>query len=95
MSFWFLIMAAALSLLGAFFHGVIGGRLYMQNINSSELESLTKSLSLVSWHVFTIFLLVSTFTFGYLAYYPEVSSVAYAIIAVSYTHLTLPTMVQV
>ena len=83
MSFWFLIMAAALSLLGAFFHGVIGGRLYMQNINSSELESLTKSLSLVSWHVFTIFLLVSTFTFGYLAYYPEVSSVAYAIIAIN------------
>jgi len=83
MSFWFLIMAAALSLLGAFFHGVIGGRLYMQNINSSELESLTKALSLVSWHVFTIFLLVSTFTFGYLAYYPEVSSVAYAFIAIN------------
>ncbi|MEJ6745160.1 MAG: hypothetical protein QNK66_10310 [Porticoccaceae bacterium] len=83
MSFWFLMMAAALSLLGAFFHGVIGGRLYMQNINSSEMESLTKSLSLVSWHIFTIFLLVSTFTFGYIAYYPEVSSVAYAFIAIN------------
>jgi hypothetical protein len=77
------MMAAALSLLAAFFHGVIDGRLYMQNINSSEMESLTKSLSLVSWHIFTIFLLVSTFTFGYIAYYPEVSSGAYAFIAIN------------
>ena len=58
LGFWLLMAAAALSLLGAFFHGVIGGRMNMDNINRTDLEPLSKSLSLVSRHVFTIFLLV-------------------------------------
>ena len=83
MNFWFLIMGARLSLVGASIHGVYGSRLYMENINNSAMEPLIKSLSLVSWHVFTIFLLVSTFTLGYLAYYPNFSNVAYPIIAIN------------
>jgi len=55
-NFWFLMMGAGLSLVSALLHGVLGGQLYMENINSSAMEPLTKSLSLVSWHVFAIFL---------------------------------------
>ena len=63
LGFWLLMAAAALSLFGAFFHGVIGVRVYMDNINRTDLEPLSKSLSLVSWHVFTIFLLVGAISF--------------------------------
>ena len=63
LAFWLLMTAAALSLFGAFFHGVFGGRMYMDNINRTDLEPLSKSLSLVSWHVFTIFLLVGSISF--------------------------------
>ena len=63
LGFWLLMAATALSLFGAFFHGVIGGRMYMDNINRTDLEPLGKSLSLVSWHVFTIFLLVGAMSF--------------------------------
>jgi hypothetical protein len=63
LGFWLLMAAAALSLFGAFFHGVVGGRMYMDNINRTDLEPLSKSLSLVSWHVFTIFLLVGAISF--------------------------------
>jgi len=34
-----------------FFHGVAGQTKYMDNIYKSEMEPLTKSLSLVSWHM--------------------------------------------
>ena len=61
--FWLLMAAGALSLFGAFFHGVLGGRMYMNNINNADLEPLGKSLSLVSWHIFTIFLLVGAVSF--------------------------------
>ena len=59
MELWMLFGAALLSLFGAFFHGVLGHRLYMGNVNASDLEPLGKSLSLVSWHMFTIFLILS------------------------------------
>ena len=58
-----LMVAAAIALVGAAFHGYVGGRLYMQNIRESQLAPLTQSLSLVSWHMFTVFLLVSGITF--------------------------------
>jgi glucan phosphoethanolaminetransferase (alkaline phosphatase superfamily) len=63
LGFWLLMAAAALSLFGAFFHGVVGGKMYMNNINTTDLEPLSKSLSLVSWHVFTIFLFVGAISF--------------------------------
>ena len=84
MSFWFLMMAAATVVSRRFVSWrLLADSLYMQNINSSAMEPLTKSLSLVSWHVFTIFLVVSTCTFGYIAYNPEVSTAAYPIIAIN------------
>ena len=48
MNEWFLIGGAVLSLVGMIFHGVVGGRVYMGNVNDSNMEDLTKSLSLMS-----------------------------------------------
>ena len=36
--FWLLMVASALSLFGAFFHGMVGGRMCKNNINNSNLE---------------------------------------------------------
>ena len=83
MNYWFLITGASVALVGAFFHGVVGQKIYMGNINKSELESLTKSLSLVSWHVFTIFLFISALTLFFIAYNPELAPAAYPIIGVN------------
>ena len=80
MEFGLLIGAALLSLMGALFHGVAGHRLYMGNINASDLESLTKILSLVSWHTFTIMLLVGAGTLACVAYNPAMKLMAYPII---------------
>ena len=86
---WFLLSASIISLVGMAFHGVAGQKIYMGNINRSDLESLTKSLSLVSWHIFTIFLLVSAIVLAYVAYYPEFALVTYPIIGVNALGSTL------
>ena len=83
MEFWFLIIAALISVAGALFHGVVGQKKYMGNIYQSDLQALSKSLSLVSWHVFTIYLLVSAVILVYIAYYPSSSAAAYPIIIVN------------
>ncbi|MDA8589735.1 hypothetical protein N9X48_00010 [Luminiphilus sp.] len=80
MEFGLLIGAALLSLVGALFHGVAGHRLYMGNINASNLEPLAKTLSLVSWHTFTIMLLVGAGTLACVAYNPTMNLMAYPII---------------
>ena len=80
MEFGLLVGAALLSLMGALFHGVAGHRLYMGNINASDLESLAKILSLVSWHTFTIMLLVGAGTLACVAYNPAMKLMAYPII---------------
>ena len=48
MDYWLLMSGAALSLAGMVIHGYIGGRIYMANINMSDMQPLTKSLSLVA-----------------------------------------------
>ena len=68
MDYWFLMLGAVLSLAGMVFHGFIGGKIYMGNVNKSDLEPLAKSLSLISWHIFTIFLFVSAVILSYSAY---------------------------
>ena len=80
MEFGLLIGGALLSLVGALFHGVAGHRLYMGNINGSDLEPLAKTLSLVSWHTFTIMLLVGAGTLTCVAYNPAMNLMAYPII---------------
>ena len=81
MDHWLMIGASALSLFGAFFHGVPGARIYLGNINGSTLESLGKSLSAVSRHIFTIFLTVSGSTFLAVDFDRASASAAWPLIA--------------
>jgi len=80
---WYLISGAIISLVGMLFHGVAGQKIYMSNIYKSEMEELTKSLSLASWHVFTIFLLISALTLFFIAYNPELAIAAYPVIGIN------------
>lgn len=83
MNYWFLMLGAVLSLAGMAFHGFVGGKIYMGNINKSDLEPLTKSLSLISWHIFTIFLFVSAVTLIYSAYNSSFAIAVYPVIVVN------------
>ena len=89
MSYWFFVSASFISLGSAIFHGFVGARIYLDNISQSDMTKLTKSLSLLSWHVFTIFLLVSAVTFAWLAYYPRFESAAYPLIGINFLGATL------
>ena len=78
----YLVTAAALiALAGALFHGVVGGKIYMGHIKSSELMPLTQSLSLVSWQMFTVFLVVSGVTLLCVAMKPDLALLAYPVLA--------------
>ena len=83
MDYWFLMLGAVLSLAGMVFHGFVGGKVYIGNINKSDLEPLTKSLSLISWHIFTIFLFVSAVTLIYSAYNSSFAIAVYPVIVVN------------
>ena len=83
MGYWFLRLGAALSLAGMVFHGFIGGKIYMENVNRSDLEPLTKSLSLISWHIFTVFFFVSAVTLSYSAYNAGFVIAVYPVIVVN------------
>ena len=72
-----------LGLIGMLFHGVLGHKVYVGNVNKSDMESITKSLSLVSWHIFTIFLFVGSVTLFYIAYNPDFAIAAYPVIGVN------------
>ena len=83
MEYWFLIIAGLMSFIGMLFHGIAGHLKYIGAINDSALEPLTKSLSLVSWHVFTIFLFVGSAVLIYVAYNPATSLALYPVIVVN------------
>jgi uncharacterized membrane protein len=83
MEYWFLITSAILSLVGMLFHGVVGQKVYMGNINKSEMAPMTKSLSLVSWHIFTIFLFISAATLFYVAFNPGLVVAIYPVIGIN------------
>ena len=80
---WYLVIGTLISLVGALFHGAAGQKKYMGKIYKSEMEELTKSLSLVSWHIFTIFLFISALTLFSISYNPELAMAAYPIIGVN------------
>ena len=83
MEYWYLIIAGIISFIGMLFHGIAGHLKYIGAINDSNLEPLTKSLSLVSWHVFTIFLFVGSLVLLYVAYNPTTTLALYPIIGVN------------
>ena len=77
----YLVTAAALiALTGALFHGVVGGKIYMGHIKASELMPLTQSLSLVSWQMFTVLLVVSGATLLCVAMKPNLALLAYPLL---------------
>ena len=76
MNFTLLTVAAAIALVGAIFHGYVGARIYMKNIRESQAAPLTQSLSLVSWQMFTVLLLVSAITFLVVAWQPHLALMA-------------------
>ena len=75
-----LTAAAVVALAGALFHGYVGGKIYMGHINASDLMPLTQSLSLVSWHMFTVFLLVSGATLICVGMKPDLALLSYPIL---------------
>ena len=75
-----LTAAAVVALAGALFHGYVGGKIYMGHINASDLMPLTQSLSLVSWHMFTVLLLVSSATLVCVAMKPDLALLSYPIL---------------
>ena len=72
--------AGTIALAGAMFHGVVGGKIYMGHIKASELMPLTQSLSLVSWQMFTVFLVVSGVTLICVAMEPDLALLAYPVL---------------
>ena len=72
--------AGIIALAGALFHGVVGGKIYMGHIKASELLPLTQSLSLVSWQMFTVFLVVSGATLICVAMKPDLALLAYPVL---------------
>ncbi|MDA7554239.1 hypothetical protein N9450_02535 [Gammaproteobacteria bacterium] len=83
MEYWYLIISGIISFVGMLFHGIAGHLKYIGAINDSSLEPLTKSLSLVSWHVFTIFLFVGSVVLFYVAYNPATTLALYPVIVVN------------
>ena len=77
----FLPVAALMALAGAIFHGYVGGKIYMGHIRAGGLMPLTESLSLVSWHMFTIFLVVSGATLIVVIMKPHLALLAYPVLA--------------
>ena len=76
----FLMAASLIALGGAVFHGYVGGKIYMRHVRSSDLMPFTQSLSLVSWQMFTIFLLVSSATLICVAAKPHLALLGYPIL---------------
>ena len=76
----FLTAASLISLAGAVVHGLVGGKIYMGHITASELMPLTQSLSLVSWQMFTVFLVVSGATLLCVAMKPDLALLAYPVL---------------
>ena len=83
MEFWCLNAAALIAAVGAVLHGYVGGRIYLGNINSSDLEDLAKSLSVVSWHAFTIWLAVSAGVLVCVSLDSSLGLMAYPVVAVN------------
>lgn len=82
MAYGFLMLGAALALAGMVLHGFIGGRRYLDNVGKSDMEGLTKSLSLVAWHMFTILLFGTALALAVIAHQPELRLAAYPLIGI-------------
>lgn len=83
MAFWYLNTVAVNPAVRAMFHGHFGGRICLGHINGSDLEDLTKSLSVVSWQVFNIWLAVSAGVLVCVSLGASLGLLPYSIVAVN------------
>ena len=74
---------AFIAAMGAGLHGYVGGRIHLGQINGSDIGDLTKSLSVVSWQVFTTWLAVSAGILVCISLDASLGVMAYPIIAVN------------
>lgn len=79
MSYYLFLAAAAICLLSVYVHGVWGRRMYSGFISKSELPVREKSVSMVSWDVFTVMLAVSGLTLVCVALNADLVAMAYPI----------------
>ena len=80
MAFWYFNIAALIAAVGAVFHGYVGGKIYLGHIKASDLMPLTQSLSVVSWQMFTVLLLVSGAMLVCVAMKPTLALLAYPVL---------------
>lgn len=82
MSYYLFMMAAAICFLSVGVHGIWGRRIYLGLIAKTNLPAREKSISAVSWDVFSIMLLVSGLSLVFVALNPQAIWMAYPIIAI-------------
>jgi energy-converting hydrogenase Eha subunit E len=79
MSFYLFWAAAVVCLVSVYVHGVWGRKMHSDAINASEMPTLTSSVAMVAWDVFTVMLAVSGATLIFVAYNERLSVMAYPI----------------
>lgn len=79
----FALFAAAICFFGAFFHGVVGRRIYLGNIRDAKLTARTASLSTVAWDMFTVLLLVCGLALAHVAFFVGPTAMLYPIVAMN------------
>ena len=79
MSFYLFWAAAIICFFSVYVHGVWGRRLHSDAIGASDLPSLTSSVAMVAWDVFTVMLAVSGLTLLCAAYNDEAVWMVYPI----------------
>jgi hypothetical protein len=82
MSYYLFMTAAAICFLSVGVHGIWGRRIYLRLIAQTNLPAREKSISAVSWDVFSIMLLVSGLSLVYVALNPQDIAMAYPIIVI-------------
>ncbi|CAI8417468.1 MAG: Uncharacterised protein [Rhodobiaceae bacterium UBA7378] len=82
MSFYLLMTAAAVCFLAVAAHGIWGRKIYLGLIDKTILPAREKSISAVSWDVFTIMLSVSGLSLLFVAFNRHAILMAYPIMAI-------------
>ena len=83
MAFWCLNTAALIAAVGAAIHGYVGGRIYLGGVSNSDLDGLAKSLIILLWQAFTVWLVFSAGVLVCVSLEASLRLMAYPIIAVN------------
>jgi hypothetical protein len=83
MSFYLFLIAAAICFLSAGVHGIWGRGIYLGFIEQTNLPTREKTISAVTWDIFTIMLLVSGGSLGFVAFNTHAIWMAYPIMLIN------------